>query len=144
MSDDALDIMECMATSDNVIRAGLTPKLRDIPTLISGLTYDVSDPQKHVVQPQEFGSSPISTTTLYDPPVPEFSVVQVELSEGKEDRHEAIQGPSIFVVTEGSGLISWMQNEIKVTLGDVFFIGSGTETSFMADHRLQLFRAFVQ
>ncbi|TFK93123.1 RmlC-like cupin, partial [Polyporus arcularius HHB13444] len=33
------DIAECMATSDNVIRAGLTPKLRDVPNLVAGLTY---------------------------------------------------------------------------------------------------------
>ncbi|GAA5900876.1 hypothetical protein JCM8208_004634 [Rhodotorula glutinis] len=32
------DIMERMATSDNVVRAGLTPKLRDVPTLTSTLT----------------------------------------------------------------------------------------------------------
>jgi len=33
------DCIECMATSDNVVRAGLTPKLRDIQTLCSMLTY---------------------------------------------------------------------------------------------------------
>ncbi|KAF8798497.1 RmlC-like cupin [Phlegmacium glaucopus] len=43
---------ECMANSDNVIRAGLTPKLRDIPNLISNLTYTASPPSKHVVEPK--------------------------------------------------------------------------------------------
>ncbi|KAI0257034.1 mannose-6-phosphate isomerase [Lactifluus subvellereus] len=33
------NIIECMANSDNVIRAGLTPKLRDIPNLLGTLTY---------------------------------------------------------------------------------------------------------
>lgn len=33
------DCVECMATSDNVVRAGLTPKLKDVPTLVSMLTY---------------------------------------------------------------------------------------------------------
>lgn len=33
------DCIECMATSDNVVRAGLTPKHRDIQTLCSMLTY---------------------------------------------------------------------------------------------------------
>ncbi|KAF5193483.1 Mannose-6-phosphate isomerase [Thalictrum thalictroides] len=33
------ECIECMATSDNVVRAGLTPKLRDVPTLCSMLTY---------------------------------------------------------------------------------------------------------
>ena len=34
------DILECMACSDNVVRAALTPKFKDVPTLISMLTYE--------------------------------------------------------------------------------------------------------
>ena len=33
------ECVECMATSDNVVRAGLTPKYRDVETLCSMLTY---------------------------------------------------------------------------------------------------------
>jgi mannose-6-phosphate isomerase class I len=33
------ECVECMATSDNVVRAGLTPKFIDVPTLCSMLTY---------------------------------------------------------------------------------------------------------
>lgn len=33
------ECVECMATSDNVVRAGLTPKHRDVTTLCSMLTY---------------------------------------------------------------------------------------------------------
>lgn len=33
------ECVECMALSDNVVRAGLTPKLRDCPTLLSMLNY---------------------------------------------------------------------------------------------------------
>lgn len=33
------ECIECMATSDNVVRAGLTPKYRDVKTLCSMLTY---------------------------------------------------------------------------------------------------------
>lgn len=35
------DCVECMATSDNVVRAGLTPKERDVNTLCSMLTYNL-------------------------------------------------------------------------------------------------------
>ncbi|KAF8798446.1 RmlC-like cupin [Phlegmacium glaucopus] len=62
------ECIECMANSDNVIRAGLTPKLRDIPNLISNLTYTASPPSKHVVEPKLKYSVP----TLYDPPYPNF------------------------------------------------------------------------
>jgi mannose-6-phosphate isomerase len=33
-------LVECMATSDNVVRAGLTPKLRDTEVLCNSLTYE--------------------------------------------------------------------------------------------------------
>lgn len=33
------DVLECMACSDNVVRAGLTPKFKDVPTLIDMLSY---------------------------------------------------------------------------------------------------------
>jgi mannose-6-phosphate isomerase len=33
------ECIECMATSDNVVRAGLTPKFRDVQALCSMLTY---------------------------------------------------------------------------------------------------------
>ena len=34
-----LDCVECMACSDNVVRAGLTPKFKDKQTLCDMLTY---------------------------------------------------------------------------------------------------------
>ena len=33
------EILECMACSDNVVRAGLTPKLKDVDNLVEMLTY---------------------------------------------------------------------------------------------------------
>ncbi len=33
------DCIECMALSDNVVRAGLTPKLKDVEVLCNMLTY---------------------------------------------------------------------------------------------------------
>lgn len=35
--------VECMATSDNVVRAGLTPKFKDSVTLVNMLTYNQGD-----------------------------------------------------------------------------------------------------
>ena len=34
------DCIECMALSDNVVRVGLTPKFKDIPTLVEMLCYE--------------------------------------------------------------------------------------------------------
>ncbi|KAG5651330.1 hypothetical protein H0H81_009083 [Sphagnurus paluster] len=139
------ECMECMANSDNVIRAGLTPKLRDIPNLISGLTYNASAPSKHFVFPTVFSDS--GASTLYDPPAPEFSVVQVRLTSGKEELHRAVDGPSVAIVTEGVGIVSWGSGErLDVGVGDVIFIGAGTQLTLTptGDHGMVVYRAFVE
>ncbi|KAJ7132225.1 mannose-6-phosphate isomerase [Mycena epipterygia] len=138
------DIMECMANSDNVIRAGLTPKLRDIPNLVSGLTYEAAAPHKHVVAPAPFRGS--AASTLYDPPIPEFSVVQVVLGAGATEPHAAVAGPSIAIVTEGAGSLSWTGGAagLEIAQGEVFFIGADTDVSFSSAAGLTVYRAFVE
>ncbi|KAA1465888.1 mannose-6-phosphate isomerase [Dentipellis sp. KUC8613] len=140
------DIMECMANSDNVIRAGLTPKLRDVPNLVSTLTYQAAPSTKHKVQPSPFTSD--QYTTLYDPPIPEFSVLQVVLPAGKTEKHRPVHGPSIAIVTGGDGAVSWGgQGEGSLTLvqGSVFFIGAGVDVEFTAgEGELVVYRAFVE
>ncbi|EJD06904.1 mannos-6-phosphate isomerase [Fomitiporia mediterranea MF3/22] len=157
------DIVETMATSDNVIRAGLTPKLRDVPNLISSLTYTSSDPSKHLIQPRPFGSpaDPFADlhaeSILYDPPVPEFAVVRVEAQKGSTVRHEGVRGPSIFIVTKGRGRVTWdgqegeqegEQEQVEkgeLSEGRVYFIGAKTGVVFEAEEEsLEIYRAFVE
>lgn len=139
-----LDIVETMATSDNVIRAGLTPKLRDVPNLIAGLTYTASEATKHTITPKAFGDH----TTLYDPPIPEFSVARVNISGEATEKHPSINGPSILIVTQGSGAIAWQGEEGQaqeiLTEGRVFFIGAKTPVKFLTNSDLEVYRAFVQ
>lgn len=130
--------MECMATSDNVIRAGLTPKLRDIPNLVSGLTYEPAEHTKHLVKASKFSDN----TLLFNPPVPEFSVLHVELDGKKTEAHPAIDGPSIAVVSGGSGAIKWGNEELKLGKGNVFFIGAGEAVEFRGV--IEVYRAFVE
>ncbi|KAJ7173585.1 mannose-6-phosphate isomerase [Mycena filopes] len=139
------DIMECMANSDNVIRAGLTPKLRDIPNLVAGLTYEAAPPSKHVVTPTRFRNTS-AKSTLYDPPIPEFAVVQIVVGAGAMEMHPAVEGPSIAIVTEGAGTVNWTggTEALKVSRGEVFFIGADTETSFSSTSGLTIYRAFVE
>ncbi|KAJ1607216.1 mannose-6-phosphate isomerase [Cryptosporidium canis] len=37
------DCIECMANSDNVVRCGLTPKLKDIPTLLQAVNFQLNN-----------------------------------------------------------------------------------------------------
>ena len=136
-----------MATSDNVIRAGLTPKLRDIPNLVEGLTYTASEASKHIVDTQPFtASKPTEQSVLYDPPAPEFSVARVEAKNGGSVKHAGLQGPSIFIVTRGSGKIRWEgeggEEGEELSEGRVFFVGAKTPVTFEGD--VEVYRAFVE
>jgi len=137
------DIMECMAASDNVIRAGLTPKLRDIPNLVSSLTYETADASKHGVRAMAFESC--SHTWLFDPPTPEFSVLQTELGSGSEEVHRRLKGPSIAIVTGGSCKIGWSGGELDVTAGEVFFVSAETKVRIAGkEEKTEVYRAFVE
>ena len=69
------DVIECMACSDNVVRAGLTPKFKDKDTLCDMLTYTASTPDRFRVAPQKDKQSEFSE--IYNPPIPEFTVARV-------------------------------------------------------------------
>ncbi|KAF9078462.1 mannos-6-phosphate isomerase [Rhodocollybia butyracea] len=136
------DIIECMANSDNVIRAGLTPKLRDVPNLVAGLTYVSAEGSRHRVLPSPYPSSTSTGSKLYDPPIPEFSVIQVRVQTA--ETHPPVVGPSLTVVAEGKGVISWGKGqELQIEKGDVFFIGADTSVQMEGDG-MTLYRAFVE
>lgn len=96
------DCVEIMATSDNVVRAGLTPKFKDVDTLVDMLTYKFGLPSFVTPRINENVSSskemePIGLTTsspassampskipsaavfTYTAPVPEFQLERVDL-----------------------------------------------------------------
>jgi mannose-6-phosphate isomerase len=62
------EIIECMACSDNVVRAGLTPKYKDVHNLVNMLTYSMGGPSIDVGEPHTSDHRIVR----YTPPVPEF------------------------------------------------------------------------
>jgi mannose-6-phosphate isomerase len=135
-----------MANSDNVIRAGLTPKLRDIPNLVNTLTYTAAPASRHVVKPLPFSVSLAST--LYDPPISEFSVVNTTLTPGQTEGHRAIDGPSIAIIASGKGKLQWSGGSLDVVRGETIFVGADTAIDLFAageeGEKLEIYRAFVE
>jgi len=66
-----------MACSDNVVRAGLTPKFKDVTTLCEILDYRCRPASANIFQSRPDPMD--SFVTLYDPPVPEFTVAQISV-----------------------------------------------------------------
>ncbi|KAJ2722719.1 Mannose-6-phosphate isomerase [Coemansia sp. Benny D115] len=136
------DCVECMATSDNVVRAGLTPKLRDVPVLVDMLTYDYGTPEAKLLKPVKFRNTQHSI--IYDPPIEEFSVVRTQLEQDQKEVIEALDGPQILLVAEGEGsMIVNDDGEEKHDLepGFVYFIVPGSSISIQANTSLVAYTA---
>ncbi|CAN8074618.1 unnamed protein product, partial [Agarophyton chilense] len=91
--------VEIMACSDNVVRAGLTPKFKDVPTLVHMLSYH--DAYPNVMQ----GTVLSRFATLYRPPVPEFQLVRYQLPPAERVVLPAVRGPSVVLCLLGTAWI---------------------------------------
>jgi len=95
------DCIECMANSDNVVRAGLTPKLIDTDTLVNMLEYSCGEAEN-----RKFAGSqvPESSCTEFDPPVPDFAVNQIQISGDMDCYTTPVRdSASIILFTKGGG-----------------------------------------
>ncbi|CAA0817274.1 Mannose-6-phosphate isomerase 2 [Striga hermonthica] len=116
------ECVECMATSDNVVRAGLTPKFRDVETLCSMLTYKQGPPEILT------GNPSYPYTVKYLPPFDEFEIELCNLPQGASTVFSPVPGPSIFIVLSGEGAVSSASSKgLAVSEGDVLFASANTE-----------------
>ncbi|KAK7544820.1 mannose-6-phosphate isomerase-like protein [Phyllosticta citribraziliensis] len=148
------DIIECMASSDNVVRAGFTPKFKDVSTLTSMLTYNYAPIEEQKMEPKDYpyvtlnvpAYSSASSSILYDPPIEEFSVIRTALNKaGAKATFDGIEGPSIVLCTEGKGTISVGPKKEPVEPGFVYFVGATAECVLeAADDSFVTFKAFCE
>jgi mannose-6-phosphate isomerase len=112
------DCIECMACSDNVVRAGLTPKLIDVPTLCGMLKYQCQDAEKLKFKPVQ----ETDVTTVYNPSVPDFAVAKICLS-SPSTPIPVRESASIVIVISGEGKLVTTNDgsEIPLVKGTVFF-----------------------
>lgn len=143
------DIVECMAASDNVVRAGFTPKYKDVKNLVSMLTYSYAPISEQKMRPVPYprgsnSKSDVPTSILYDPPIDEFAVVKTELKSGNSEKFEPIEGPSIIIATSGKGKISVGPKTEALDCGHVYFVGATATFKLEAEEDLVAFRAFCE
>lgn len=138
------ECVECMATSDNVVRAGLTPKYRDTQTLCAMLSY------KQGVPKVLSGVPVYPYTKRYAPPFEEFEVDASVVPDGHCLSLPPVLGPSVLLVLGGEGIMKQVfgANKYATELkrGDTFFIPAGIRldiASTSGDSSLHLYRAGV-
>ncbi|RNF06227.1 putative phosphomannose isomerase [Trypanosoma rangeli] len=121
------DGVEVMASSDNVVRAGLTPKWKDVPTLLGMLRYNTDGLERAKYERHRAAGKESWEVQRYCPPArfPEFSLYRLQhvaQTKGKT----CVQLPSVglgFCVA-GKGVV----NGTPVTKGDCFAVPYGTLT----------------
>ena len=126
------NIVECMASSDNVIRAGLTPKFKDIPALLEV----ASDGRPEIYSPE-------TPDFLYSPPVSEFRVARRELRAGQSltDRNDGVR---ILLMLQGRLQLAWPGGRLDVARGQSILLpGSLGEAGLQCLEAAELYIADV-
>ena len=109
------NIIECMANSDNVVRAGLTPKFKDVETLVDILTYE-TDPIKIMDRSGQ------TQFTRYDIPIPDFCISSQKLHANQHLDFQKNDGLKIFLVIDGRLRIKWDGDKLELFSGQSFLI----------------------
>ncbi|XP_004712096.2 mannose-6-phosphate isomerase isoform X2 [Echinops telfairi] len=119
------DCVECMACSDNTVRAGLTPKFIDVPTLCEMLNYTPTSSKDRLFPPTRSPEDPC--LSIYAPPVPDFAVMRMEVpGSATEYKVLALDSASILLMVQGTVTASTptVQAPIPLQRGGVLFIGA--------------------
>ena len=103
--------IELMASSDNVLRGGLTPKHIDVPELLSVLDF------RPVPVPYLRPERPSSGVEVFRPDVPDFVLVAIE-----DEGQYALTGPAIALCTEGDLEIVGSGSAYNLSRGDAVYI----------------------
>ena len=109
------EIVECMANSDNVVRAAFTDKFKDVPTLIEMLDYTAPPPQ--ILRPEPTSPGVVS----YPTPAQEFKINQLR---GPLSNHPlSAPAAQILLSTSARGALTWNPDQhVTISPGDAYFI----------------------
>ncbi|XP_044727663.1 mannose-6-phosphate isomerase [Chrysoperla carnea] len=132
------DCVECMACSDNVVRAGLTPKFKDVETLCSMLEYDSMPLTSIKMQP----IMEDECTILFKPPVPDFAVAEIKIpkSHGTYTLRKRSTA-SIIIIISGTGEDTI--DKIKLYPGKVLFLGANSVIHIANETDLLIYQALA-
>ncbi|MCW2683894.1 MAG: manA [Blastococcus sp.] len=109
--------VEVMASSDNVLRGGLTAKYVDLAALIEVL--DFTDGRVPVLHPV-LGPGGLR----YPVPVDDFDLTRIQLD--RQTGSLTTRGPQLLLCTEGTAVLTSPDGEVTVPQGGSAFVPAGT------------------
>jgi mannose-6-phosphate isomerase len=112
--------IEVMASSDNVLRGGLTSKHVDLAALIEVL--DFTDGRVPVIHPV-LGPGGLR----YPVPIDDFDLTRVQLDERSGSL--ATAGPQVLICTEGAAVLDSGEETVTLGKGESAFIAAGEPVS---------------
>jgi len=122
------DLAECMANSDNVVRAGLTPKPKDVETLLEMLSYEALPPlvlspqvEEHQVKTLQYSIPEEAAKAI--PTGAEFEVTVIEGDIGTQEFSTG-NTPQILFCLEGRAKIGSGSFQGQLDKGDSYLIPS--------------------
>ncbi|KQN85064.1 mannose-6-phosphate isomerase, class I [Arthrobacter sp. Leaf69] len=108
--------IEVMASSDNVLRGGLTPKFVDVPELLRTVSFDA------VGVPMILPETTMLGQEVFRPPFREFQLQRVELEPGADPVPLAQEGPAVIIVVSGAVLLDSPKGELRLERGGSAFL----------------------
>lgn len=140
------DIIECMARSNNVLNTGFCPRAErnSADMFVKTLTFKPHSPKEAMLAPEPYNGSKNGKTVIYAPPMSEFNMLKTSLKSGESDEVEKVNGPSVFIVTDGEGTLKAGGKDHELKSGYIFFVGAGVDTTFKASSSLEVYRAYCE
>ena len=108
--------VEVMASSDNVLRGGLTPKFVDVPELLKTIVFESVGVPMLRAEVSELGQE------LYRPPFREFQLQRIELLPDGSPVPLAQSGAAVIIVTAGSVYLDSPKGDLLLTQGRSAFL----------------------
>jgi mannose-6-phosphate isomerase len=108
--------IEVMASSDNVLRGGLTPKFVDVPELLKTIAFEA------VGVPALSAETTMLGQEIYRPPFQEFALQRVELRPGAEPVPLAQAGAAVIIVVSGAILLDSPKGDLQLERGASAFL----------------------
>ncbi len=109
--------LEVMANSDNVLRAGLTPKYIDIPELVANVRFEPKPADELLTQPQQNGSE-----LDFPVPVADFAFSLHDLNATPAEL--AQDSAAIIFCVEGETVLSKGEQQLVLRPGESAFIAA--------------------
>jgi mannose-6-phosphate isomerase len=124
------DIVECIVQSDNIINTGFCPRVdRDsIDLFTSALTFDPHSAEQSRLEMLVHEGGETGATRAYKP-LSEFSMIITQVNAGAKEKLKAVNGPSIMIVTSGSGIMRVIGKEVNLSF-KFFFTRQGVNVEF--------------